>query len=323
MWDYIIYGSAVSAGFLFIFNNYCKNIMKSSCLDYCKKNRKSSCLDYCKNKYGWGLFKIYAVNKRRCLAINSRFKCQFTKPKLHDNILFIKDGLRKENVRIHENTKLIKDIIERNEYNLVLYRTISKHVGIEYDIIRLCEKDINSILTLKDDEDFVFDYSESNCAIINPVLQIENIKGVDNTDSNIVADATADSDECKSENDNNSNCSESSNDSSKNREVYELMLERDNYLIVGNKIFDFPFIKWFLREQYTKNIEDDQEYNIFCFDGNINQFSIDQTQCFIIEDKTITPISTIVEKEKIEEDPEEEESKKVIEKAKSWSYFTW
>ena len=346
-WDYVVfYGSAVSMWFLFVFNNYCKNNMKCSCLDYCKQNCK------------WGLFRTYAVNKRRCLAITSRLKCQLSKPKLHDNILFIKDGIERENVRTHENTHLIKSIIERNDFDLVLYRTPSKHAGIEYNIIRLCESDINSILTLQNDEDFEFDYSESDCTIINPVLQI-NTNNEENKE-NVVAETTveedtidADPDESKTngddtstststsistskENNKNDNseietteedqksvCSESSSDSSTHREVYELMLERDNYLIVGNKIFDFPFIKWLLKEQHKKIIEDDQEYNIYCFDGNINQYSIDKTECLMIEDKNIQSKSTVVQEEKVEEDEENDEHKKVIEKANSWSYFLW
>lgn len=101
------------------------------------------------------------------------------------------------------------------------------------------------------------------------------------------------------------------------------MLERDNYLIVGNKIFDFPFIKWLLKEQHKKIIEDDQEYNIYCFDGNINQYSIDKTECLMIEDKNIQSKSTVVQEEKVEEEEENDEHKKVMEKAKSWSYFLW
>lgn len=108
MLNYIIGGSAVGISFLYILNNYYIHIMATSNLGSCK------------NSCGWMLLKTYAVGKRKCLGFTSKFTCKLRKRKLFDNILFIKDGNRLENIRTKENTNLIKEIINRKDYDLVL-----------------------------------------------------------------------------------------------------------------------------------------------------------------------------------------------------------
>ena len=315
MLDYIIGGTAVGISFLYILNNYYINIMATTNIGSCK------------NRCGWMLLKTYAVGKRKCLGFTSRFTCKLRKRKLFDNILFIKDGNRLENIRTKENTNLIKQIINKKDYDLVLFRTPSKHGSVDYDIIRLDDAHIDNILKLPDDDEYTCEYKESKCTIISPVLQIEHnpithksieLKMIDDK-AYADTDAEVDADETK-END--------KSDLESKREVYELLIEEDNYFIVGNKIFDEPFVRWLLREQHNKILKPSEEYNIYYFDGNINQFKIDNNEFItvhsdLIENGVVENVSDITETQSEGARSDDENHKREAEKANSWSYFSW
>lgn len=69
-------------------------------------------------------------------------------------------------------------------------------------------------------------------------------------------------------------------------ESYELDIEKDNYFIVGNKIFDLPFIKWIVKEKYNKNIPE-TNYTISYLDESMTECTINQNEYLLIKEDCI------------------------------------
>jgi len=57
----------------------------------------------------------------------------------------------------------------------------------------------------------------------------------------------------------------------------------NNYYIEGNKLFDKPFIKWFLNASYGVLLDDNTDYICNFMDKNINIISLNSSQYVVIE----------------------------------------
>lgn len=69
-------------------------------------------------------------------------------------------------------------------------------------------------------------------------------------------------------------------------ETYDLDIEKDNYFVVGNKIFDLPFVKWIVKEKYKKDIPE-ENYTITYLDENMNENTIKQNEYLVIKKDSI------------------------------------
>jgi len=89
--------------------------------------------------------------------------------------------------------------------------------------------------------------------------------------------------------------------------TYELDIKRDNYYVVGNKIFDYPFIKWVIREKYNKNIPN-CNYTITYLDENMNESKITKNEYLVIKEDSITKekATTNAECDKVDKVEEEQ-----------------
>jgi hypothetical protein len=68
--------------------------------------------------------------------------------------------------------------------------------------------------------------------------------------------------------------------------TYELDIKRDNYYVVGNKIFDYPFIKWIIREKYNTDIPN-QNYTITYLDEDMNENNLTNNEYLVIKEDSI------------------------------------
>ena len=72
---------------------------------------------------------------------------------------------------------------------------------------------------------------------------------------------------------------------------YDLLSKDDNYYVIGNIIFDTPFIKWILKEQHDVSLSDSTKYTVSYFDEDMCEMDLSNNEALIIEADAIKKIS--------------------------------
>ena len=85
-----------------------------------------------------------------------------------------------------------------------------------------------------------------------------------------------------------------------NDKQYNIDFALDNYYIVGNILFDRPFIKWYINKYHFITIDDSDEYICHILDNTVNFIQIDAS-CRICIDKDGYCIEKYSEHEEIDE----------------------
>ena len=76
---------------------------------------------------------------------------------------------------------------------------------------------------------------------------------------------------------------------------YDLDINYDNYYVVGNILFDKPFINWLMREKYNICLPSNN-YTITYFDEDMSENSLSENECLLVdEDLGIRKIDCITE----------------------------
>ena len=60
--------------------------------------------------------------------------------------------------------------------------------------------------------------------------------------------------------------------------TYDLSLEKDNYYITNNILFDTAFVAWILAEKYNITLDSDENYRITYFDSDMNEKTINKDE---------------------------------------------
>ena len=71
---------------------------------------------------------------------------------------------------------------------------------------------------------------------------------------------------------------------------YDLVTKDDNYYVVGNIIYDTPFIKWILKEQYNISLSDTTKYTISYFDEDMCEMDLSNSEALSVEADAIKKI---------------------------------
>jgi hypothetical protein len=71
-------------------------------------------------------------------------------------------------------------------------------------------------------------------------------------------------------------------DGSTDDEQFEISFGNRNYLVVGNVLFDYKFMKWWFYWKYNREILEDTNYSLTFFDKDMNVVTIGPKQYLII-----------------------------------------
>ena len=61
-------------------------------------------------------------------------------------------------------------------------------------------------------------------------------------------------------------------------EKIDIHKKLDVFYVVGNRLFDRVFMKWFMHKYFNKKLEDDSEYKINIIDKYINMFTLEENE---------------------------------------------
>ena len=285
-----------SLGFIILLNNNIIFMMKDS-IQQSVNNTLLENPAIINNKFVWNSYKIYATSKNTLVTFYNNWQRNMYKKNLRSNILLITNGKRTQTILCKDNLTSLtcNDVLKYkdNKADLILFRTPSKDKNVDYDLVRL--DNLNNI---------TFNENTEKITASRPASATDSTPDAEST---LDADSTPDAESSTSENIedventiNSCNASmiELKYDNSphkiytpaltvKNTDLtYDLSLEKDNYNITGNKLFDKAFVEWILNEKYGATL--DKDYHITYFDDEMNEKVIERKDAITLDNDKIT-----------------------------------
>jgi len=258
------------------------------------------------NKLVWNSYKLYAASKNTLVTFYNNWQRNMYKKSLRSNILLITNGKRTQTITCKDNLSSLTcdDVLKYTDNNadLILFRTPSKDNNVDYDLVRL-----DNLSTI------IFNENTDRNAATEPASATATTPEADttsDTDITLEGDITPETDTTTAENTEDvANTINSCNASMialkydnsphkiytpaltvKNTDLtYDLSLEKDNYYITGNKLFDKAFVEWILNEKYGATLEKD--YHITYFDDEMNEKVIERNDALLLDTDKITLLS--------------------------------
>lgn len=287
-----------SLGFIILLNNNIIFMMKDSFQQSVNKTLLEN-PNIMNNKIVWNSYKIYASSKNTLVTFYNNWQRNMYKQNLRSNILLITNGKRTQTIVCKDNLYSLTcdDVFKYkdNKADLILFRTPSKDKNVDYDLVRL--DNLNN-LTFNENTEKTKATSAASSAAATATLasdaDIPNDTNPESGNTNVenLEDVTNTIKSC------NSSLIEINYDKSshkiytpslivKNTDLtYDLSLEKDNYNITGNKLFDKAFVEWILNEKYGATL--DKDYHITYFDDEMNEKVIERNDAITLDNDKIT-----------------------------------